>query len=134
MNLPHGNFGVFISGDAIIGKNCTIFQQVTIGSNMLIDSKTMGAPTIGDNCIIGVGAKIIGKLSIGNNCRIGANCVVTKDIPDNCTVVLNSPTIIQKDNTVNRIYMKSNYGWGYSENGMFVKEKDCEILKKLNKY
>ena len=42
---------------------------------------------IGDNCKIGAGAKILGKIKIGDNVTIGANTVVTKDIPDNCTVV-----------------------------------------------
>ena len=37
--------------------------------------------------MIGAGAKIIGPVHVGNNVRIGANTVVTKDIPDNCTVV-----------------------------------------------
>ena len=31
--FPHGPSGVFISQGAKIGKNCVIFQQVTIGSN-----------------------------------------------------------------------------------------------------
>jgi serine O-acetyltransferase len=132
MNFPHGNFGIFISGDAVIGKNCTIFQHVTIGSNMLIDTKSMGAPTIGDNCIIGAGAKIIGKLTIGNNCRIGANCVVSFDIPDNSTVVISPPRIIEKQNTVNRVYLKNARGWGYSENGEFVLENDEVLIAKLN--
>jgi serine O-acetyltransferase len=131
INWPHGNFGVFISGDAVIGVNCTIFQHVTIGSNMLIDSKSLGAPCIGDNCILGAGAKIIGKITIGNNCRIGANCVVNENVPDNCTVVLGKPVIIQKENTINRIYLKSASGWGYSEHGKFVRETDKEILHKL---
>ena len=98
-NLPHGVFGVFISSGASIGKNCTIFQQVTIGSNQLEDSKRKGSPVIGDNVYIGCGAKIIGNVSIGDNVRIGANCVVTEDIPDNCTVVLNKPRILQKTNS-----------------------------------
>lgn len=40
--FPHGILGVFVSRYAHIGKNCVIFQQVTIGSNTLKDSKLMG--------------------------------------------------------------------------------------------
>lgn len=54
-HLPHGLRGIFISHNAFIGKNCTIFQQVTIGEGK------GGAPIIGDNCLIGAGAKIIRK-------------------------------------------------------------------------
>jgi serine O-acetyltransferase len=94
--VPH-LFSIFISNHAKIGKNCTIFQHVTIGSNKLIDSRGKGAPTIGDNCYIGAGAKIIGKVNIGNNCRIGANCVVVKDMPDNAISVLQPcRTIVKK--------------------------------------
>lgn len=93
-NLPHGLNGIFISQGARIGKNCTIFQQVTIGSNMLKDSRGKGTPQIGDNVYIGAGAKVIGNVRIGNNCRIGANCVVTQNVPDNTTVVLKHPRMI----------------------------------------
>lgn len=95
--LPHGLSGIYISASARIGKACVIFHQVTIGSNMLPDSKSQGFPTLGDNVYIGAGAKIIGNVHIGNNVRIGANCVVTTDIPDNATVVLEKPRIIVKD-------------------------------------
>lgn len=80
--LPHHLNGIIISHYAKIGKNCTIFQQVTIA-----EGKNKTAAIIGDNCIIGAGAKIIGNVKIGNNVKIGANAVVVKDIPDNCTAV-----------------------------------------------
>ena len=89
---PHSFYGIFISQNASIGKGCTIFQQVTIGSNTL--SKTIGGPTIGNNVYIGAGAKIIGNIKVGNNVRIGTNAVVVKDIPDNATVVLQQPRVI----------------------------------------
>ena len=101
--FPHGVCGIYISGRSIIGNNCTIFQQVTIGSNTLKDSKNQGSPIIGNNVYIGAGAKIIGNVRVGNNVRIGANAVVVKDIPDNCTVVNSDIRIIQhnepRDNT-----------------------------------
>lgn len=92
--FPHSFQGVFISERATIGSNCVIFHQVTIGSNTLPDSGKAGSPTIGDNVYIGCGAKIIGNVRVGNNVRIGANCVVTKDVPDNATVVAASPRVI----------------------------------------
>ena len=85
--LPHGLSGIYISDKAQIGKNVTIFHQVTIGSNNIQGSIREGAPKIGDDCYIGCGAKIIGKVEIGNNCKIGANTCVVNDIPNNKTVV-----------------------------------------------
>lgn len=89
-NLSHGLYGIIVSHNAVIGENVTIFHQVTIGEG------NGGAPTIGNNVYIGAGAKIIGGIKIGNNVKIGANCVVFMDVPDNCTVVLPKPRVIEK--------------------------------------
>lgn len=102
--LPHGIKGVHISKRAIIGKNCTIFHHCTIGSNTFDDSKHTGSPVIGDNVFIGAGAKIIGNVKIGNNVRIGAGCIVCEDIPDNATVVMPKPIIIEHDSARNNKY------------------------------
>lgn len=102
--FPHGITGVHISSGARIGANAVIFQQVTIGSNTLADSKSYGAPSIGDNCYIGAGAKIIGNVKVGNNVRIGANAVVVQDVPDNTIVVSQPVRMIYKDNLDNHFY------------------------------
>ena len=79
--LPHPN-GVVIHEEVIVGNDCMIMQQVTIG--MIGEGEV---PTIGNRVYIGAGAKIIGKVSVGDGARIGANAVVTQDVPDNCTAV-----------------------------------------------
>ena len=79
--LPHGLNGIIIHMGAKFGKNCVIYQQVTVGG------VRFKRPTIGDNVIIGAGAKILGGVHIGDNVKIGANTVITKDVPSNCTVV-----------------------------------------------
>jgi serine O-acetyltransferase len=82
-----GHFGgITISGRAIIGSNCNIAQNTTIGVSG--SGEKRGVPIIGDNVHIAPGARIFGKISIGNNVKIGANAVVYKDIPDNTVVVL----------------------------------------------
>lgn len=48
---PHGLSGIYISKKAKIEEDCTIFQQVTVGSNTLPDSKKEGAPTIRKKCL-----------------------------------------------------------------------------------
>jgi len=79
--IPHPN-GIVIHPKAIIGPNCLIFQQVTIGAG----SKP-GFPQIGGHVDIGAGAKILGGVTIGDHVKVGANSVVIADVPDNCTVV-----------------------------------------------
>jgi serine O-acetyltransferase len=79
--LPHPN-GVVIHPLAVIGPNCLIFQQVTIGM-----TGPGGYPKIGGHVDIGAGAKVLGAIIIGNNCRIGANTVVVNDVPPGSTVI-----------------------------------------------
>ena len=94
---PHGLAGIFIAANAHVGSGCTIFHQVTIGSNTFKDSKGFGAPKIGNNVYIGAGAKIIGGITVGDNVRIGANAVVTFDVPENATVVAGATRVIEHD-------------------------------------
>ena len=63
------------------GDNCTVFQFCSVGS------VSGGAAKFGNNVYIGPHASIVGEVNIGNNVTIGAGSVVTKDIPDNATVV-----------------------------------------------
>jgi serine O-acetyltransferase len=79
--LPHPN-GIVIHEDAIVGDDCMIMQQVTIG---MIGEDCV--PRLGNNVYVGAGAKIIGKVEIGDGARIGANAVVTKDVPANHTAI-----------------------------------------------
>lgn len=83
--FPH-SFGIII-GQAKIGDNVKIFQQVTIGSH---GNKSIAKswPTIGNNCILYSGSKILGNIIIGDNAVIGANAVVNKNFEKgNCTLV-----------------------------------------------
>jgi serine O-acetyltransferase len=80
--LPHPN-GIVIHPGAVIGPNCLIFQQVTIGTG----GPRPGAPVLGGHVDVGAGAKILGGVTIGNHARIGANAVVLQDVPEESTAV-----------------------------------------------
>jgi len=126
--FPHGLHGIFISGGATIGSGCVIFQQVTIGSNTLVDSPRKGAPTVGNNVYIGAGAKIIGRVRVGNNVRIGANTVVYEDVPDSSLVVSGKQTIIPRESLDNR-YFSYRYGsWYYYDQGCWVEAEDQALF------
>jgi serine O-acetyltransferase len=79
----YSGIGVVIHKRVIIGRNCIIGTNVTIGGR----SKSKDVPVIGDDVYIATGAKVLGAIKIGNNCVIGANAVVIADIPDNSMVV-----------------------------------------------
>lgn len=85
----YGN--IFIAPTAEIGRNCTVFQGVTIGAGL--GSRKAGV--IGDNVIVGAGAKVIGDIVVGNNVIIGANAVVVKNVEDN-VVVAGVPAVVIK--------------------------------------
>jgi serine O-acetyltransferase len=81
--LGYGGIGVVIHSKSVIGENCTIGQQVTIGGG---NSRYEGVPVIGNNVHISKGAIVFGGITIGNNVTIGANAVVNKPVPDNAIV------------------------------------------------
>lgn len=103
--FPHQLSNIFISAHSHIGEGCVIFQNVTIGSNTLSDSKNHGSPIIGNNVYIGAGATIIGSITVGDNARIGANTTVTKSVDANTTCV-SQPTIYIKHKE-----KKENHQW-----------------------
>lgn len=85
-------YSITITKNTVIGENCYILQNITIGgANEPIKI------IIGDNVSIGANSVILGgEITIGNNVKIGAMSFINKDIPDNCTVYT------QKTNTIIR--------------------------------
>lgn len=77
------HFGnIFINSGAVIGKNCTLRQGVTIGNR----HENGPLPVIGDNVNFGAYAQVLGGVKVGNNVNIAAMSVVLADVPDNATV------------------------------------------------
>ncbi len=91
--IDHG-MGVVIGETAEIGKNCLLYQEVTLGGTG--KEKGKRHPTLGDNVVVGAGAKILGPIKIGNHVKIGANSVVLKSVPDHSVVVGVPGKIIKK--------------------------------------
>lgn len=86
--LAYGGIGVVIHANTVIGDDCVIGQNVTIGAAEGYASVVPNAcPQIGNNCYIAAGAKILGGIVIGDNCQIGAGAVVLKSAPANSVLV-----------------------------------------------
>ena len=77
--FAYKGIGVIMHERAVIGENCTIGAQVTIGGK----SGLYDVPKIGNNVYIATGAKVLGPVKIGNNVVIGANAIMINDAPNN---------------------------------------------------
>lgn len=105
LHIPHGVNGVIVHWDTIIGRNTTIYHQVTIGAKDPSTPEEYGPPHIGDRVFVGAGAKIIGRIIIGSDALIGANAVVISDIPCNATAVGIPARVIRSHSKVPQGYV-----------------------------
>lgn len=90
--LPHP-IGIVVGKNVVLGMNCTIYQNVTIGVG---NNKNEQYPIIGDNVIIYANAIIIGGVVVGDNAVIGAGCIVTKNVPADKVAVGSPIRILDK--------------------------------------
>ena len=91
MNVYHGDSTIVYAKS--VGKNFTVYQQVTLGRGKCINGND--SPIIGDNVTVYAGAIIVGGVHVGNHAKIGAGAVVVKDVPDYATVVSAPARIIE---------------------------------------
>lgn len=80
LRLPHPN-GVVIGSGVMIGANCTLYQQVTLGARRSGEVSSAAYPHLGDGVTVFAGAKLIGPIRIGDGAIIGANAVVLTNVP-----------------------------------------------------
>ena len=76
--IQHG-FSTIITAKKI-GKNCRIYQQVTIGY------KEQFNPVLEDNVSVTCGAKVLGGITMHSGSLAAAGAVVVKDVPENAIV------------------------------------------------
>jgi serine O-acetyltransferase len=94
--LPHP-IGIVIGkgNGVIIGENCIIMQNVTIGVKRLGETE---GPTIGNDVFIGANSVVVGNIEIGEGSIIGANCFVDYDVPCNSKVIGYKGKLIEEKN------------------------------------
>lgn len=88
---------VIVGAAVSIGKNVIVKQQALVSHESIIgdfcfigpNAGIMGGVTIGDKTFVGAKALLRENITVGKNCVIGMGAVVTKDVPDNTTVVGN---------------------------------------------
>lgn len=94
-NTSFNNYGmgVVIHRRVVIGENCEISHQVTIGGR----GGFYEVPMIGNDVFIGTGARVLGPVKIGDGAIIGANAVVLSDVPAHSVAVGIPARIIKED-------------------------------------
>ena len=83
------NRGTAIGQHTIINSNATVEHDCKIGDFVHIapGATICGGVTVGEGTLIGANATVLPQCVIGQNVTVGAGTVVTKNIPDNATVI-----------------------------------------------
>ena len=87
--FPHP-IGVVIGQKVVLGNNCVIYQNVTIGAKDTDNYKEAKYPIIGNNVKIYPNSIIIGDITIGDGAIIGAGSIVLNNVEAN-TIVAGIP-------------------------------------------
>jgi serine O-acetyltransferase len=71
--------GIVVHGDTVIGDDCIIRQNCTLGIRRL--DAVQDAPILGRGVQLGAGAVVLGRVTLGDGAIVGANAVVLVDVP-----------------------------------------------------
>lgn len=93
--IVHGH-DIVIGSHSTIGRNCKIFNGVTLG-NKDTEAQINEQPVIGEDVVIGTGSKLLGGIFVGNRVKIGANSVVITNIPDD-SIAIGVPARVKSTN------------------------------------
>jgi len=84
MLLDHST-GLVIGETSVVGDNCTMLHNVTLGGTGKIRGDRH--PKLGNNVVVGAGATILGNIEVGDDVVIAACSTVVKPVPPGVTVV-----------------------------------------------
>ncbi|HEX7053976.1 MAG TPA: DapH/DapD/GlmU-related protein [Burkholderiales bacterium] len=97
-----GHFGgIVLSPRVRIGHNCSIAQNVTLGS--VGAEATAGAPTIGNRVFLGAHSVVVGDITIGDDAMICAGSMVNRSVPARAVVLGNPARVISYEGSFGHV-------------------------------
>lgn len=89
--------GIVIHPNAVIGDDCVIRQNVTLGAGRGDDLLfARQAPQLGAGVSIGANAVVLGNVRIGDGATIGPNATVMTHVPAGATVLAPAPRVLRR--------------------------------------
>jgi serine O-acetyltransferase len=88
----HG-FGLAISFAARAAHGCVLSQNVTLGIGRDGETGEIGAPSLGEDVIVGPNSTLTGPIAIGAGTKIGAGCTVHTSVPPRTIVEAPAPAM-----------------------------------------
>ena len=76
--------GVILGTSAIIGDDCLVRQNVTLGQSNN-EHRENDMPVVGNDVQFGAGATVFGPVHIGDGARIGPGAIISRDVPAGAT-------------------------------------------------
>ena len=95
--IDHGT-GVVIGETCIIGRNCRLYQGVTLGAlsfpknaDGTLTKGNPRHPILCDNVTVYAGATILGRVTVGKGAVIGGNVWITQDVQEGARITQEKP-------------------------------------------
>jgi serine O-acetyltransferase len=85
------HMGVILGANAVIGDDCLIRQQVTLGQ---LTDDDHAQPVIGRGVQFGPGSTVAGGVTVGAGAIIGAHALVLKNVPTGATAMVSPARLL----------------------------------------
>jgi putative colanic acid biosynthesis acetyltransferase WcaB len=88
--------GIVLHEEAVLGADCQLRQNVTVGAKVNRDGSVITVASVGDGVEFGAGAVVIG-VHVGDHARVGALSIIIAPVPAWAVVAGNPGRVIRVD-------------------------------------